>query len=81
MAFFQHTTGRHYGKPQVLDIHVPFYEYDANGDATVEVIFDDQVRGIAGKVTLNLWRDLTDDNRSIGAAVLAAYDAGRYATL
>jgi hypothetical protein len=73
-----HATGRFYDFAQVLEIEIPAFEYDANGDAEVEIFFNDRSRHIQGLVTLYLWRDLNDTAREIGKAVLAAYDRGGY---
>lgn len=73
METIEHSTGRDYGMPQVLRISVESKKADDMGFCDVVARFDDASRGISGRVSVVVF-----GSDSIGAAVLAAYDAGRY---
>lgn len=77
MKTIQYETGRDYGAPQVLEITFPAVTMDSFDAAFVDVTarFVDAVRGISG--TVNVFGSDANEN-SIGRAVLAEYDAGRY---
>ena len=70
-------TGRDYGAPQVLEITFPAVTVDLFDAAFVDVHvqFVDAVRGLSG--TVKVFGSDANAN-SIGRAVLAEYDAGRY---
>jgi hypothetical protein len=74
-VFFE--TGRDYGAPQVLEITFPAVTVDVFDAAFVDVHvqFVDAARGISGAV--KVFGNDANEN-SIGRAVLAEYDAGRY---
>lgn len=69
-------TGRNYNGQQVLTIVAPDLDENADLYADVIVAFIDASRGIRGTVTL--FGAITLDACDLGAAVLAAYDAGAY---
>lgn len=73
MKHIQHTTGRTYDAPQILDIWVESYGLDEWGSGVVTATFEDVSRRIKGKVT-----GAPVFSNDIGGAVLAAYDAGHY---
>lgn len=77
MKTVKYETGRDYGAPQVLEITFPAVTTDPIDAVFVSVtaIFTDAVRGISGTVTV-FGNDANE--ASIGRAVLAEYDAGRY---
>lgn len=77
MKTIAYQTGRDYGAPQVLEITFPAVTMDSFDAAFVNVTahFVDAVRGISG--TVNVFGNDANEN-SIGRAVLAEYDAGRY---
>lgn len=77
MQTIKYETGRDYGAPQILEITFPAIKNDAIDAVFISVtaLFTDTARGISGAVKVfgndaNEW--------SIGRAVLAEYDAGRY---
>ena len=77
METILYETGRDYGAPQVLEITFPAITCDAFDAAFIsaEAFFIDAVRSISGRVKVFG----ADANvNSIGRAVLAEYDAGRY---
>jgi len=74
MKTIRYATGRDYGTPQVLTITAPATPDDPIAD--VRVTFEDEARGIAGAVTLMAFQ-----LSQVGPAVLAEYDAGRYAEI
>lgn len=71
----EHATGRAYNGPQVLKIEVESESTDDFGLCDIVATFRDDSRGISGRVKTVVFSD------GIGAAVLAAYDAGRYQTI
>lgn len=75
-APIEYSTGRDYGKPQVLRITVESKTTDEFGMTDVTATFVDSARGISGRV-----QTIVFGNDPIGAAVLAAYDAGNYSLL
>ena len=77
MQTIKYETGRDYGAPQVLEITFPVVVMDSFDAAFVDVTahFVDTARGISG--TVNVFGNDANEN-SIGRAVLAEYDAGRY---
>lgn len=68
-------TGRTYDGEQVLQISVESESVDEYGLTEVVATFVDQSRHIKGRVNTIIFND------GIGAAVLSAYDAGRYESL
>ena len=64
-----YSTGRDYGRPQILAIKIQ--NRDADGWITAE--FEDASRGIRGRVEV-----LAVNIDRLGPEVLAAYDAGFY---
>lgn len=69
---FEFSTGRHYGKAQVLVI-MP----ETAGEDSTTYLFTDLARGITAIVDVwHFGRVMT--NAEIGRAVLAEYDSGRY---
>lgn len=77
MKTVSYNTGRDYGAPQVLEITFPEITCDAFDAAfiDVEAHFFDAARRISGRV--KVFGNDANEN-SIGRAVLAEYDAGRY---
>jgi hypothetical protein len=77
MQTIRYETGRDYGAPQVLEITFPEITCDAFDAAFIsaDAFFIDAARGISGRVKV-FGNDA--NNASIGRAVLAEYDAGRY---
>ncbi len=71
----QYRTGRTYDAPQVLEITIESRTEDEFGLEDVVATFKDASRRIQGRTTVTVFAD------GIGAAVLAAYDAGRYQTI
>lgn len=72
METIKYTTGRTYDAPQVLEITIESDTTDEHGIRDVVATFTDASRRISGRVTTAVFND------GIGAAVLHAYDAGRY---
>jgi hypothetical protein len=68
----EYATGRTYDSPQVLRITVEERTEDEFGIEEVTATFADASRHIKGRVTTLVFND------GLGAAILAAYDAGRY---
>jgi len=68
----KYTTGRTYDGPQILEIEIEDRQTDEFGLEEITATFRDSSRHIAGRVTAIVFND------GIGAAVLTAYDAGRY---
>ena len=68
-------TGRTYDGEQVLQISVESESIDEYGLSEVVATFVDPSRHIRGRVEVIVFND------GIGAAVLSAYDAGRYDAL
>jgi len=77
MKTIKYETGRDYGAPQVLEITFPDVTIDPIDAVFVNVTahFVDTVRRISGTVTV-FGNDANE--ASVGRAVLAQYDAGRY---
>jgi hypothetical protein len=72
MRTIEYKTGRDYGSEQVLFIDILSQSTDDFDITTTVAVFRDHVRHISGKVTaISL-------GGSIGEAVMAEYDAGRY---
>ncbi len=72
MTAIQYPTGRTYDAPQVLEIIIESDTEDDFGLRDIVATFKDASRHINGRVTTTVFND------GVGAAVLAAYDAGRY---
>ena len=70
-----YTTGRTYDAPQVLEIEIESRKQDEFGLEEITATFRDQSRHISGRVNALVFPD------GIGPAVLAEYDAGRYAAI
>jgi hypothetical protein len=68
----KYSTGRTYDGPQILEIEIEDRQTDEFGLEEITATFRDSSRHIAGRVTAIVFND------GIGAAVLAAYDSGRY---
>jgi len=68
----KYSTGRTYDGPQTLEIEIEDRKTDEFGLEEITATFRDNSRHIAGRVTAIVFND------GIGAAVLAAYDSGRY---
>jgi hypothetical protein len=77
MQPISYETGRDYGVPQVLEITFPEITCDAFDAAFIsaDAFFIDAARNISGRV--KVFGNDANEN-SIGRAVLAEYDAGRY---
>lgn len=75
-APFEYSTGRTYDAPQVLTITVENKWSDEFGITEFTARFVDPSRHISGRV-----KSLVFGQEPIGAAVLAAYDAGQYSPL
>jgi hypothetical protein len=80
MQTIRYETGRDYGAPQVLEITYPEIVCNAVDAAfiDVEAHFIDAARRISGRV--KVFGNDANEN-SIGRAVLAEYDAGRYTAI
>jgi hypothetical protein len=80
MKTVRYETGRDYGAPQILEITFPAISADPVDSRfnEVQAHFVDAVRHISGTVKV-FGNDAND--HSIGRAVLAEYDAGRYSPL
>lgn len=76
MQAFEYTTGRDYGKPQVLTITVESMTDHDMGTIDLIATFIDGARGISGRVNTVMF-----PHETVGAAVLAAYDHGNYSLL
>jgi hypothetical protein len=74
-APIKYITGRTYDTPQVLEITIEARTEDEFGIEDVTATFKDASRNIQGRVSVAVFAD------GIGAAVLAAYDAGRYQSI
>jgi hypothetical protein len=72
----QYATGRTYDAPQVLHITVEKQTADEFGLIDLSATFVDASRHISGRVEIVVFA-----HESIGPAVLAAYDAGRYSCI
>lgn len=72
MTTIQYATGRTYDAPQVLEIIIESDTEDNFGLRDIVATFKDASRHINGRVTTIVFND------GVGAAVLAAYDAGQY---
>jgi hypothetical protein len=68
----EYKTGRTYDGPQMLSIIVEDRAEDDFGIEEVTATFSDASRHIKGRVKTLVFND------GLGAAILAAYDAGRY---
>jgi hypothetical protein len=68
----EYSTGRTYDSPQVLHITIEERTKDEFGIEEITATFTDASRHIKGRVTTLVFND------GLGAAILAAYDAGRY---
>lgn len=68
----QYATGRTYDTEQVLMINIESESTDDFGLLEIVATFTDDSRHIKGRVNTIVFND------GIGAAVLAAYDAGQY---
>ena len=77
MQTISYETGRDYGAPQVLEITFPEITCESFDAAFIsaDAFFIDAVRNISGRV--KIFGNDANEN-SIGRAVLAEYDAGRY---
>lgn len=73
MQTIEHKTGRTYNGAQVLEITVEQATQDDLMLTDIVATFADASRGITGRVKATVWA-----SDSIGDAVLAEYDAGRY---
>jgi hypothetical protein len=76
MQTITHKTGRTYNGAQVLQITVEQATQDDLMLTDIVATFADASRGITGRVKATVWA-----SDSIGDAVLAEYDAGRYTTI
>ena len=76
MTTTEYATGRTYDAPQVLQITVEAQSVDEFGLIDITATFVDASRNISGRV-----QTLAFPHENIGAAVLAAYDAGNYSTI
>lgn len=72
MNTITYKTGRTYDTEQVLEITIETRAEDEFGLEDVVATFKDKSRHIQGRVRVVVFND------GIGAAVLNAYDAGRY---
>jgi hypothetical protein len=72
----QYATGRTYDAPQVLHITVEKQTADEFGLIDITATFVDASRNISGRV-----KTVAFPHEHVGAAVLAAYDAGRYSCI
>ena len=72
----EYVTGRTYDTPQVLLITVEDQSADDFGFVDITATFTDASRHISGRVKTVMF-----PRENIGAAVLAAYDAGTYCLL
>jgi hypothetical protein len=75
MKTINYTTGRNYGTAQILTITIESETTDDLGFTDVVATFSDASRNISGRVAL------VTDTKSLGQAVLQAYDAGQYQTI
>ena len=71
----RYITGRSYECAQVLEITITGRSTDEFGLETIQATFTDASRHISGKCEALVFND------GIGAAVLCAYDAGRYTSI
>lgn len=71
-AAIEYSTGRTYDSPQVLRITIEDRAMDEFGIEEVTATFTDASRHIKGRVQTLVFND------GLGAAILAAYDAGKY---
>lgn len=76
MQTLEYRTGRTYDAPQVLRITVESETTDEFGITDITATFVDDSRHISGRV-----QSIVFGKDRIGAAVLAAYDAGKYSPL
>ena len=76
MTTTEYATGRTYDAPQVLQITVEAQSTDEFGLLDITATFVDASRHISGRVETVVFA-----HESIGSAVLAAYDAGRYSCI
>lgn len=76
MTTTEYATGRTYAAPQVLQITVESQSADEFGLIDITATFVDASRNISGRV-----KTVAFPHENIGAAVLAAYDAGKYSTI
>lgn len=72
----QYATGRTYDTPQILHITIESQSTDEFGLIDITATFVDASRHISGRVNTVML-----PHESIGAAVLAAYDYGKYSTI
>ena len=72
MRVIEHATGRTYDCPQVLRITIEERTEDEFGIEEVTATFIDASRHIKGRVKTLVF------GKKLGAAILAAYDAGDY---
>jgi hypothetical protein len=75
-APIEYTTGRTYDKPQVLLITVEDKTTDEFGLIDLVATFVDASRHISGRIQTVMF-----PHETVGAAVLQAYDAGKYSPL
>ena len=81
MNTIEHATGRTYDAPQVLRITIEKQSApDSFGFVDVVASFVDASRYISGRVETVLFETPVNP-AELGAAVLAAYDAGKYSSL
>ncbi len=81
MNIIEHPTGRTYDAPQVLRITIEEQSApDSFGFVDVVASFVDASRYISGRVETVLFETPVNP-AEVGAAVLAAYDAGKYSPL
>lgn len=76
MTTTEYATGRTYDAPQVLRITIEDQTTDEFGLIDITATFVDASRNISGRV-----KTVAFPHENIGAAVLAAYDAGKYSTI
>ena len=76
MRVIEYKTGRVYGSDQVLFITVETETENEYGMREITASFRDYARSIGGRVNA-----IAFPGDTVGSAVLAEYDAGRYATI